>query len=84
MSTRARPGELIALCNEELDLTGGVLLICGAWKSRGEFRHLGEPKTTTRMVEIRYRHRLTDIIDVTVQPMEQVLRPEDPGGPETR
>lgn len=183
--TGARPGELTALSDEDLDLTRGVLLICRAWKSSGEFRHLGEPKTktgtrtvalppialevlrthlteqrakrrtekwparwaslvftssagtpihpanlrrivreialgagiehltpydlrhtaasllsdagvpnhqladllghtTTRMVEIHYRHRLTDSIDVAVQPMEQVLRPKDPGGPELR
>ncbi|MEZ5268193.1 MAG: site-specific integrase [Microthrixaceae bacterium] len=177
--TGARPGELTAVCDEDLDLTRRVLLICRAWKSSGGFRHLGEPKTktgtrtvalppiavealrvhltrqqsnrqaerwppewdslvftssagtpihpanlrrivrdlaetagvghltpydlrhtaasllsdrgvpnheladllghtTTRMVETHYRHRLTEAIDVAVNPMEQILRPDAP------
>lgn len=33
--------------------------------------------TTTRMVEIHYRHRLTETIDVAVGPMETILRDVD-------
>jgi integrase len=29
--------------------------------------------TTTRMVEVHYRHRLTDSVDVAVEPMQQIL-----------
>jgi integrase len=35
--------------------------------------------TTTRMVEVHYRHRLTDTIDVAVGPMDQLLSPGSRG-----
>jgi len=35
--------------------------------------------TTTRMVEVHYRHRLTDTIDVAVGPMDELLGPDGGG-----
>jgi integrase len=40
-----RPGELLALCWEDIDLEVGVLHVNRAWKSKGEHRHIGPPKT---------------------------------------
>lgn len=40
-----RPGELLALCWEDLDLDAGTLHVHRAWKGSGETRHLGPPKT---------------------------------------
>lgn len=176
--TGLRPGELLALHWDDVDLAKGVLTVRRAWKGRDEYRHIGEPKTrssirtvglptvavealrrhqvaqhrrrvthdcpaewellvfssaagtpidpsnfrrlvkdvamragighlapydlrhtaasllsdagvpnheladllghtTTRMVEVHYRHRLTETIDVAVGPMESILRDED-------
>jgi len=35
--------------------------------------------TTTRMVEVHYRHRLTDTIDVAVGPMDELLGSDGDG-----
>ena len=43
--TGLRPGELLALHWEDLDLDAGVVLVRRAWKGHDEYRHIGEPKT---------------------------------------
>lgn len=40
-----RPGELLALCWDDLDLDAGTVHVHRAWKGTGEHRHLGPPKT---------------------------------------
>jgi len=40
-----RPGELLALCWDDVDLEAGTLHVRRAWKGTGEHRHLGPPKT---------------------------------------
>jgi integrase len=40
-----RPGELLALTWDDLDLDAGLVCVTKAWKGRGDSRHLGEPKT---------------------------------------
>lgn len=40
-----RPGELLALCWEDIDLEAGTLHVHRAWKGSGKDRHLGPPKT---------------------------------------
>lgn len=43
--TGLRPGELLALHWDDVDLAKGVLTVRRAWKGRDEHRHIGEPKT---------------------------------------
>jgi len=78
--TGLRPGALLALHWDDVDLTKGVLTVRRALSDAGVPNHeladlLGH--TTARMVEVHYRHRLTETIDVAVGPMESILRDED-------
>ncbi len=43
--TGLRPGELLALHWDDIDLDTGLLLVRRAWKGHDEYRHIGEPKT---------------------------------------
>jgi integrase len=43
--TGLRPGELLALHWDDVDLAKGILTVRRAWKGRDEYRHIGEPKT---------------------------------------
>lgn len=45
LTVALRPGELLALCWDDLDLDAGTIHVHRAWKGTGEYRHLGEPKT---------------------------------------
>jgi integrase len=43
--TGLRPGELLALHWEDVDLEAGTLIVRRAWKGHDSYRHIGEPKT---------------------------------------
>jgi integrase len=45
LTTGLRPGELLALAWDDLDLDNGVLSVRRAWKGTKASRHLGDPKT---------------------------------------
>lgn len=79
IATGLRPGELLALHWDDIDLDTGVLLVRRAWKGHDESRHIGEPKTRSSVrtvglpavvVESLRRHRT-----------DQQHRPPDQGRP---
>lgn len=45
LTVALRPGELLALCWDDVDLDAGTVHVRRAWKGTGEHRHLGPPKT---------------------------------------
>lgn len=47
LCTGLRPGELLALHWEDVELDEGLLTVRRAWKGRDEHRHIGEPKTAS-------------------------------------
>ena len=65
-----RPGEILALAWDDIDLKAGTVSVQQAWKGHGEHRHLGPPKTTSSVrtvalaevaVEALRRHRTAQL-----------------------
>ena len=62
LTTGLRPGELLALTWDDVDLEAGVLHITRAWKGTKANRHLGDPKTKGSVRSIGLAAPMVDIL----------------------
>lgn len=76
-----RPGELLALHWEDVDLDAGLLTVRRAWKGRDDHRHIGEPKTATSVRTLNLPPAVVGAVRVLRDDRDDVERSQRRPGP---